>query len=510
MTILKFSRRGTTVNVLRLLWIVITLWNESGIFSYSANRCSWPDSPLTKQVYAEDTRPAHLLVVADPQILDHRSYPGRPAILTYISQILVDLNLRKSWRAALRSNPDAIFFLGDMMDGGRIAMSDEEYEQYYQRFKKVFKTKKDIPVYFIPGNHDTGLGNLDMFSPAAHSRYVSHFGPLNDVVRIANHSIVLIDAPGLVEEDYKRYGHGRSYAKWQAVPGGTIDFVKRFAKGMFLCDDGDRRPKRKNEPTILLTHIPLSRPEGSNCGPLRERGTIHRGVGIGYQNTLGKYSSQFLLDSIRPSLVLSGDDHDYCEYIHSFEQGGSTLRIREVTVKSLSMAMGIRRPGYQLLSLNPSPGPDISHADIPCLMPDQLGIYLSVYIPLLILSLLALLFHTALRSRSFHPWSRSLPSSRKLSRLAREGNVLYENALDGDADEKIPLPVSSETPQYHRGLSWTFTVDGRKRRFSCCCSPSIRSGPWRFICDFLHDVRDIAAYPITIIVLISFWTFMDS
>jgi len=39
---------------------------------------------------------------------------------------VVDLNLRKNWQAALRKEPDAVVFLGDMMDGGRSVMSDEE------------------------------------------------------------------------------------------------------------------------------------------------------------------------------------------------------------------------------------------------------------------------------------------------------------------------------------------------------------------------------------------------
>lgn len=39
---------------------------------------------------------------------------------------MVDLNLRKSWRATLRLKPNAIVFLGDMMDGGRFAMDDVE------------------------------------------------------------------------------------------------------------------------------------------------------------------------------------------------------------------------------------------------------------------------------------------------------------------------------------------------------------------------------------------------
>ncbi len=60
------------------------------------------------------------------------------------------------------------------MDGGRMDMPNSEYvtllgatfrwiltlfiryEEYYSRFKNLFRTKEPIPQWFIPGNHDTG------------------------------------------------------------------------------------------------------------------------------------------------------------------------------------------------------------------------------------------------------------------------------------------------------------------------------------------------------------------
>ena len=76
----------------------------------------------------------------------------------------------------------------------------------------------------------------------------------------------------------------------------------------------------------------------------------------------------------------SGDDHDYCEVQH---QGG----VREVTVKSFSMAMGIRKPGFQLLSVPEDDGASAGAVDQLCLLPDQIGIYLDRYIPLVALTL---------------------------------------------------------------------------------------------------------------------------
>lgn len=117
---MKFSlRQRLVVNSLRALWTGLVLWYELGIFYYSVDSCPWPDANLSGAA-------SHVLIVADPQILDHRSYPSRGPYLTYFSRVFTDLNLRKSWSAALRTRPDHVVFLGDMMDGGRSTYSDAE------------------------------------------------------------------------------------------------------------------------------------------------------------------------------------------------------------------------------------------------------------------------------------------------------------------------------------------------------------------------------------------------
>lgn len=117
-----------------------------------------------------------------------------------------------------------------------------------------------------------------------------------------------------------------------------------------------------------------------------------KGAGPGYQNLLGSETSRFLLDIIRPSVVFSGDDHDYCEHRHP--QG-----VREITLKSFSSSTGIRRPGFQLLSLIPPHEATTSktHADRPCFLPDQAGVYYTVYLPVAILTFVYL-FSTNIRA----------------------------------------------------------------------------------------------------------------
>ena len=59
------------------------------------------------------------------------------------------------------------------------------------------------------------------------------------------------------------------------------------------------------EPTypILLSHIPFSRSETADCGPLREKGNIRRGAGLGYQAMLGKQTTNFLLQKLQPLAI---------------------------------------------------------------------------------------------------------------------------------------------------------------------------------------------------------------
>jgi hypothetical protein len=89
----------------------------------------------------------------------------------------------------------------------------------------------------------------------------------------------------------------------------------------------------------------------------------------------------------------SGDDHDYCELQH---QGGA----REVTVKSFSMAMGVRKPGFQLLSVSEDDGGSAGVVDRFCLLPDQIGIYLEGYFPLVALTLGVMMVDLVLMRRA--------------------------------------------------------------------------------------------------------------
>lgn len=438
---------------LRLLWLLVVSYGELGVFTHTLSSCVWP--------HVDGTLVKHMLVVADPQILDLQSYPDRSAWLQWVSQAMTDLNMRKSgWAVWRKLRPDVVVFLGDMMDRGRIGMPQPEYDEYVARFRSIFSSTPTKTTYFLPGNHDIGLGGYG--SPLATHRYKSSFGPLNQVVSVANHTLLLLDASKLVDEDTERTRLSKSIEEWKWHEGETFDYVSRIVPTV------DR-----SQPLILFTHIPLHRPEGSPCGPLRERGTIRRGRGPGYQNTLGREISARLIQSLQPALIMSGDDHDYCDYTHNEGHGQS---VREVTVKSFSMAMSVRRPGFHLLTLS-----NHARADTPCLLPDQISIYLSLYVPLLLLSLLAIIFANFRRAQRNH-------------KLHESGDNKWEGVL---------LPMYELAPR----PSSPSLVAQRARGFSVSKGGASWLHRRGFVSGFVSDVCLVAWPPLSLFGLLTLWAF---
>lgn len=288
----------------------------------------------------------------------------------------------------------------------------------------------------LPGNHDLGLGNGIRIP--VRKRFQAYFGNGNRIDMVGNHTFVSLDTVSLsakgqpdpatgsqgVDESNKeiwgpveqflrttkgeksriiarelrvRYGKHEN----KIINNDVIDVEEPRAWTLPLDFDSI---KSTDMPSIILTHVPLYRAPGTPCGPLRERyppsktdsgeppekddaNAIAVQHGVQYQNVLTHEISKELVELVGDvSHVFSGDDHDYCDVIHrgyTSKNGG----IREVTVKSISWAMGVRKPGFLLLSLwNPVDehgkatsqealkAPTIqSHL---CLLPDQLLIFI--------------------------------------------------------------------------------------------------------------------------------------
>ena len=346
---------------------------------------------------------------------------------------------------------------------------DQFWLREYKRFGNIFfgqwnnggtnpsvgQTGRRI-IANLPGNHDLGFGNG--IQEPVRARFNAYFGDGNQVDTLGNHTIVSVDTVSLSAMDQADPQTGSSGSGagdgtsanghlWKPVEDfldsvrsqkaraverdmstlykplftGTIASESHgvFSQNITGLDDAVPIPKYTTDrsqlyPTLLLTHIPLFRSEGTPCGPLREhwppssdpppdkdeRNAIGLHGGYQYQNVLTPTVSKDLITKIGNVVqVYSGDDHDYCEVVHREYTGA----IKEITVKSISWAMGVRKPGFLVTSLwNPLDGhlddsltPKDTIQNHLCLLPDQLSIFIR-YGTLLAFTLVVLLLRAFL------------------------------------------------------------------------------------------------------------------
>lgn len=367
--------------------------------------------------------------------------------------------------------PDSLFFLGDLFDGGRewaTASGDfedakwakpypngekdyapmwrkkytqdywlEEYLRFSDIFFRPYYDEETIDpgatsngrklVASLPGNHDLGFGS--MVKVPVRDRFSAYFGEPNRVDVVGNHTIVSVDTVSLsagTSEQAKTEDLKHIYGPADEFLAGVKDAKRRAVKEELRFMHGgpvEAQPDRSVQPrdaapeaqevadfpSILLTHVPLYREPGTPCGPLREhwppskpdadgntpavdhRNAIAVAAGYQYQNVLNPSDSTKLLSSVGDVRhVFSGDDHDYCEVKHD---GG----VPEITVKSISMAMGVPTPGFVMLSMwnpvdeagNPLRGAEPTIQTHLCLLPNQFRTYFSyIYLALVSLTLL--------------------------------------------------------------------------------------------------------------------------
>ena len=335
---------------------------------------------------------------------------------------------------------------------------------------KMFLENRKM-IASLPGNHDLGIGSGIQIP--VRDRFNAFFGAGNRVDNIGNHTFVSVDTVSLTAKGQDQAPDQKmNSAIWEhteefiaGVKDKKAQVVKRELWSRFgqpenvLLDHtvaetdvpkGEEEQRKdesirfKDMPTILLTHVPLWRKEGTPCGPLREhwppsrtssgndpiqsddRNAISVRGGYQYQNVLHPQITKDLVKQVGDvEYVFSGDDHDYCEVVH-WGLTGRIAGIREITVKSMSWAMGVRRPGFVMVSLwNPvdehgqSTGSTTSNSEFRtlqshlCLLPDQLGIFIRYGI-LLAITFLVLAFQAfrlaSQQARNLHEHS-TLPFS---------------------------------------------------------------------------------------------------
>ncbi|KAK4659288.1 hypothetical protein QC762_108850 [Podospora pseudocomata] len=475
---LTYNRILSVPHLLVGFWVVVLLWGERWTFHSMVENCAWENW----ENWPAGAQPHRVALVADPQLIDPHSYPGRPWPIQALTIKLTDNYMKRGYgQLQEQLDPDSVFFLGDLFDGGRewktahgdfrdpswgphpkseqkyLKSWNKHYGEFYWlkeygRFGEIFikpwiksgmesgkEHKRRKFVTSLPGNHDLGFG-AEIKVPVR-NRFETYFGEGNRVDVVGNHTFVSVDSvsmsaeasPEAAKHDLKPiYMPTKIFLdrlQWLKpiavekelrmmrgeVP--EVQFKHRIEevdKANFKDKPSLGTEKTPELPTILLSHVPLYRPPGTPCGPLRERhppakppkgqtgpvvpdhgNAISVSRGYQYQNVLDEQQSISLLKKVGNVVhAFSGDDHDYCELVHSEEQ----RRVKEITVKSISMAMGVNKPGFVLVSLwNPldsggkplNPDQKQTLQTHLCILPSQLSTYIR-YVGFAIISVIIL------------------------------------------------------------------------------------------------------------------------
>ncbi|PVU90386.1 hypothetical protein BB559_000490 [Furculomyces boomerangus] len=334
---------------LKIYWIVLILYGEYFIFFRTLYNSQWPQ--LSGDIQKNDFAINHIAIIADPQLVDRNSYK-HTGFRLFLEKMFTDNYVMKSFFNLKKiKKPDHYMFLGDLTDGGR-ELEDDEWETDLKRFHRIFHLnqyeKKRSKILYAGGNHDYGSGNT--IDVASYKRFVNRISDVNYSVEVGNYVLVVIDTIGYESNNID-------------ISSKTKSFIESVRK---------EYPEKS---VLLFTHVPLWRPSGTYCGKLRQgrKKSINDGVGYQYSNLVGKNASEYILQTIKPEVVFSGDDHDNCEIAHLV----NNKAIKEYTVGAFGWASGVPYPSVGLLSLFSSKNGNQNYSKFqPILLPNQLHTYL--------------------------------------------------------------------------------------------------------------------------------------
>ncbi len=348
---IPLSRVQWTILLSLLFLLTLLFWCEFAIYYvHLALTCSWPSSAGEEHVEPQ----LKALVLSDTHLLG--TIRGH-----WFDKLRREWQMYRSFQSALTLfSPSVVFFLGDVFDEGQWA-SGYDFKQYVERFKTLFSVPPGCKLYVVTGNHDIGFH-------ARTNRY------LNDRFdRAMNTSPVdLLSFPEvgvhLVRLNSMAMQNDSCFLCQQAMAG--IERIAKQFSDLHHRSSADSRPIYP----VLLTHFPLFRLNESICSegdsaPLSERFKRHRS-GL---DCFSKSASNYLLERLKPRLILNGHVHHSCSVNHtvSTEDGVGNMTVPEWTVASFSWRNKVD-PSFLLLELSQS-----GHRIRKCFLPNETVVILT-------------------------------------------------------------------------------------------------------------------------------------
>ncbi|XP_037083800.1 uncharacterized protein LOC119104241 [Pollicipes pollicipes] len=152
-----------------LLLAVLTVVLYAEWWDLAQHARAWPTLPGEAEHGS-----LRLLLVADPQLQGELTEPAWP--LGTLTRWDSDRYMRQGFgRAFQHVMPDAVVFLGDVLDEGSVA-SPEQYAGYIRRFWSIFGFPRNTKMVAVPGDNDIGGEGREPVKPDKVQAFKSVFG----------------------------------------------------------------------------------------------------------------------------------------------------------------------------------------------------------------------------------------------------------------------------------------------------------------------------------------------
>lgn len=314
--------------------LLIYCYCEYLIYYVTQIQCFWP---ILTKVTEAGVEPVYAMVLADTHLLGSRNG-------YWLDKWRREWQMHRAFQTAMTLHrPDLVFVLGDLFDEGKWC-SEKEFEEYVERFHKIFKIPDGTTMYAVVGNHDIGFHYR--ITPHLMKRFEESMdAPPVRLVSLRGNHFILVNSMAME-------GDGCSLCS-RAVR--QIDKIKDLLKcssGSSLCK-GKTKLERYSRP-ILMQHYPLYRESDSICtepdaAPFPQRNDLFEER----WDCLSKESTDYLVESLHPRMAFGGHTHHSCVVRHSFvPTPDHKIEFIEYTVPSFSWRNRLE-PKYYLMTITP-------------------------------------------------------------------------------------------------------------------------------------------------------------
>ncbi|XP_022118860.2 metallophosphoesterase 1 [Pieris rapae] len=276
---------------------LIGLYCECIIYYIVIAQCNWPTLTNTR-----NKEVLKAFILADTHLLG--PFRGH-----WLDKLRREWQMHQAFQAIINIHrPDVVFVLGDLFDEGEWT-NDHQFNDYVDRFYRLFALPKDIKMYVAVGNHDIGFHNrirrnaLQRFTDRLQSPLVQH-------VVLRNNHFIIINSMAMEGDSCNMCAEARRQ-------------ISLVSDELMKCSANVENCKNHNynySQPILMQHFPLYRKSDAICTepdapPLPERNKLFR-LKI---DALSKEATEYLISKIQPRAVFGGHTHHGCLVKHSYK-----------------------------------------------------------------------------------------------------------------------------------------------------------------------------------------------